>query len=207
MRLILGPAAQHLPEPSANDLVPVVEYGVHRYRIQPVLAHRYRLIFDTLAAIILCAANDHNPYVNGAGAPNSDGHPTSCLATGSCLLQQIGESLGNPDADLGDESSTYGHHRPAKEQIKARCCQYAKEFRRGGGSSGYRMLGCADGVYGKTQVREDMTCKETTPVHSGCSDRKGESTETAKCEQYGCRQEKGRSKDAKTHQAHRGRDK
>ncbi|KAJ7891588.1 hypothetical protein B0H14DRAFT_2687753 [Mycena olivaceomarginata] len=67
MRLILGPAAQQLPEPSANDLVPIVDYGVHRYRIQPVLAYQYRLIFDTLAAIILCAANDHNPYVNGAG--------------------------------------------------------------------------------------------------------------------------------------------
>jgi hypothetical protein len=67
MRLILGPAAQQLPEPSANDLVPIVDYGVHRYRIQPVLAYRYRLIFDTLAAIVLCAANDHNPYVNDAG--------------------------------------------------------------------------------------------------------------------------------------------
>ncbi|KAJ7503627.1 hypothetical protein B0H11DRAFT_2187564 [Mycena galericulata] len=66
-RHVLGPAAQHLPPPSTDDVIPVVDMGKHSYRVQPVVAHQYRRIFDILCAVILCAANRHNPWVMGSG--------------------------------------------------------------------------------------------------------------------------------------------
>ncbi|KAJ7927421.1 hypothetical protein B0H13DRAFT_2312633 [Mycena leptocephala] len=77
--LILGPAAQQLPAPCIDDLIPDVDSGVHSFKLRPVLAHQYRRIFDTLAGIILCAANNHNPWVLGGGPQIPAGIPLRSL--------------------------------------------------------------------------------------------------------------------------------
>ncbi|KAJ7602918.1 hypothetical protein DFH06DRAFT_1396037 [Mycena polygramma] len=73
-RLVLGPAAQLMSPPSLNDIVPHLDHG-HGYCLRPVLSYQYRRIFDTIAAIILCAANDYSPWTTGSASHVSAGVP------------------------------------------------------------------------------------------------------------------------------------
>ncbi|KAJ7150129.1 hypothetical protein C8R43DRAFT_951673 [Mycena crocata] len=55
------------PTASIEDVLPVVHEGKHSFVLRPILAHQYRRCLDTLAAIIHCALNDHNPLARGSG--------------------------------------------------------------------------------------------------------------------------------------------
>ncbi|KAJ7711826.1 hypothetical protein B0H16DRAFT_1815743 [Mycena metata] len=77
-RILLGPAA-HLSPITSDDVIKILDHGETWYRLRPILSHQYRRFFDSLAAIILCAGNDHNPWVNGTGRDIPAGLPHEAL--------------------------------------------------------------------------------------------------------------------------------
>ncbi|KAJ7652815.1 hypothetical protein DFH06DRAFT_1418476 [Mycena polygramma] len=75
----LGAAAIQPPPPSVDDLVPVLDYGQERFRIREAHTFKSRRILDTVSAVIHCAANDHNPWLQGSGAHIPSCIPDRCL--------------------------------------------------------------------------------------------------------------------------------
>ncbi|KAJ7937755.1 hypothetical protein B0H13DRAFT_1852391 [Mycena leptocephala] len=75
----LGAASFQPPPPSYDDLVDTVEYGERRVRIREAITFRTRRVLDTLSAVIHCAANDHNPWLQGSGAHIPSSIPDAAL--------------------------------------------------------------------------------------------------------------------------------
>ncbi|KAF7333102.1 hypothetical protein MVEN_02375500 [Mycena venus] len=66
--IVIGTGSQlTFQPPTVEDVLPIIDSGLHKFRVRPVLDYQYRQLLDRVCAMIHCAANDHNPWVQGWG--------------------------------------------------------------------------------------------------------------------------------------------
>lgn len=75
----LGAAYLYLQPPSVDDLVLIIDHGERFWRIREANTFKSRRILDTVSAVVHCAANNHNPWLQGDGARIPASIPDRCL--------------------------------------------------------------------------------------------------------------------------------